>query len=184
VSWARDFEEEVLLRRLKDGWTDGCIYLPFWTAVMAAAFKQPNNWNPIRPPTKFGAELLNGIRSALQKELNGMPQVFVEDLVDNLGLYSALGTSLDCYHGTDAFILCDMGNGWGPIVTIDLAVDDNGEKIPQDDHYIITREHFYGKKDRRKNKPIHYVSLAIAEEIARQLMVRKSVQKTQIALAS
>ena len=137
----RRFEFEVLGSDVV--WNGEIPYVDFQEAIGFVLRKQPDSWHPLRPPTKLGSELLCAVKSALNQEIDSRCLEGVKEyLVENTGLYVALGTPADFLHQTDAVICCDLGFVC-LIVTIDLKVEDCGEDdLPRDNHVIITRRDF------------------------------------------
>ncbi|MDD4931508.1 MAG: hypothetical protein PHG66_05195 [Candidatus Colwellbacteria bacterium] len=89
-------------------------YMPFKDSVRNAMQRQP--WeDPSDPAPRFASDL----HCLLAEELG------LDDYHD-LEFYTSVGTSLDLYHGVDAFFRLKRGNTW-MMVTMDLTM--NPEKV-------------------------------------------------------
>ncbi|MEK9175578.1 MAG: hypothetical protein AAB795_03235 [Patescibacteria group bacterium] len=75
--------------------------------------------DPMNPQRKF----MRDLRDAVIRKLS----LDQKDIVKNLGIYSAIRTPLDFYHGVDAFIELRTNDGELKIVTMDATL--NKEKL-------------------------------------------------------
>lgn len=92
-------------------------YVPFIRGVaVARAAQEEYGWNPFRPKTSLGRKMLNAVRQAL----------YVGD-PNKLGLYTAIGSALDFYHGVDCFFAFQQGGD--SVASVDLATGRSWTKI-------------------------------------------------------
>lgn len=95
-------------------------YLPFNEAL--ALVREAQTQDPMNPQRKF----MRDVRDAVIKRLRLDPK----DAAKNLGIYSAIRTPLDSYHGVDAFIELRANDGGAKLVTMDATL--NQEKLEAD----------------------------------------------------
>jgi hypothetical protein len=149
-------------------WDENTPYLEFDDAIELAIFKQPIHWHPLYPTTALGRKLLNSVKTALYCDMAGQfPPWIVESVIRNTGLYVALGTPADFFHGIDAVICCDS-ESLKLIVTIDLKLKDNVEGDLRDNHVIVTKRHFSEIASNGKLR-LDNIAGVIAEQLIRQL---------------
>jgi len=98
--------EEELLEKCPGPW-DGETYLNFEDSIDYVKNNQPANWLLSDPAPRFVADLFATVADKLH----------LEDWND-LKLYTALGTPLDYFHGTDAFFEYD-----GIRITLDVSIN-------------------------------------------------------------
>jgi len=99
----RLFEEEVL-GRCRGHW-DG--YMDWKQSLMYASTHQPKGWDPTDP----SRDDANDLHAFVAMELG------IEDW-SQLGLFSAVGTPFDQFHGVDGFFVFQ-----GTVVTIDVTLN-------------------------------------------------------------
>jgi len=94
-------------------------YLPFQDALDLA--RDAQGGDPSSPQKKF----MRDVREAVMRRMR-----LSEKEARNLGIYSAVGTPLDVYHGVDAFVAFKQPQGKERIVTMDATI--NKEKIAEE----------------------------------------------------
>lgn len=170
-SFGRELEFDVLLGHVSNQSYRKSWFIDFEDAIEIVIYKQPNNWNPLSPPTVLGKKLLDSVRDSLETELTGRcSQAEARSIVRSTGLYVALGTAADFWHHTDAIIGCDLGHVLA-IVTIDLKMSDEDPRDLRDNHVVLTRDHFYELAGNGKTR-LENISGVIAEGIVEQLESR------------
>lgn len=95
-------------------------YLPFDEALVLV--REAQTQDPFNPQRKF----MKDLRDAVIKKLRLDPK----DAAKNLGIYSAVRTPLDSYHGVDAFMELRTSDGIVHLVTMDATL--NQEKLDAD----------------------------------------------------
>ena len=98
--------------------TQNLSYLPFRDAL--GLTKEVQEGDPIAPKKRF----MRDIREAVARKLG-----LDDEAARNVGIYSAVGTPLDGYHGVDAFIEWKNTKGESKIATLDVTV--NQEKLAE-----------------------------------------------------
>lgn len=138
------FEEAILgvsVPRRRDGqWIEVPAYQAFRPAFLECLLRQPALWDPRRPFTPLGRKLYYHVAKhySSKKELG------------QLGLYSAVGTALDYYHGVDCLFFYGEPDDFLSagdearrlMVLIDLATHDKSLRGHCKADLVITRENF------------------------------------------
>lgn len=113
----RYFEAEVSGLQPPPGFTNNerPPYVDYSEALLYCLNNQPPTWDPFNPPTLIGKRMFYWGRRFLNYRLR-QPRQF--------GLYLALWTALDYYHGVDLFFWAAGNRPRTPCsFTIDLTVD-------------------------------------------------------------
>ena len=92
-------------------------YLPFDNALVLV--REAQIQDPMNPQRKFMRDLRDMVIFKMNMDKN--------KAAHNLGIYSAIRTPLDLYHGVDAFIELQTSDGKLKIVTMDATL--NKEKL-------------------------------------------------------
>ncbi|HEX7724647.1 MAG TPA: hypothetical protein VF438_02850 [Candidatus Paceibacterota bacterium] len=112
--------------------------IDFVDALVQVFYNQPSDWDPLSPPQHWARHMLDTVRHHLPKETNR----------ENLGLYLALGTSLDWWHGVDAFFALELG-----VATLDVTTRRRGSKRARETvNFVIYEETMHQFFDDRCGK--------------------------------
>jgi hypothetical protein len=92
-------------------WEGKMQYLPYQEAMHFCHNHQPENWSPTEPSPRVASDLHALVAI-------GLEEIIGEFEWNELGIFSAIGTPLDVFHGVD---------GWfefhGRVVTFDLTTN-------------------------------------------------------------
>lgn len=141
----RILEEEIFCE-LDVSWNGYMTYNKAMSFV-----RDHQNWNPTDPTTSAGGDLHAEVALAIENRI-GREIDWTE-----LGMYSALHTPLDFFHGVDGFFVFR-----GSIVTVDVT------KNPNKDHYkadLILQYSDFSREDRDR-----YDFSLVADRIAEMLI--------------
>ena len=107
--------EGEIFERCPGSW-DAKTYFDFPKSVEYVKNNQPADWRVSDPKPRLAGDLFANVAEKLD----------LDDWED-LKLYTAVGTPLDLFHGTDAFFEYE-----GTIVTIDLTINDKKQQHKAD----------------------------------------------------